>query len=169
LTKDLDQELKGRWEEYLRLFRAGAIYPAFVRLAEIANCVQHCGTTRDSVSKWTSVVRDVVITPNEMHAIRAAAEKNSARVKRILDGAEKINYEEFVLIITLLTELDLLRHYLVERGVTDFSSAVPLYEEMIAAASSPNNRSAHRSAQAAARQNWGIPVSSRWLGTVTIE
>jgi len=164
VAKDLDQELKGRWEEYLRLFREDAVYSAFVRLAEISNCVRHCDMTRESVSKWASLVREVVITPNELLAIRATGNSNTARVQRILDSAEKINYEEFVLIITLLTELDLLFNYLAERGVTVFSSSDPLYEEMLAVASSPINRSAHGSAQASARRNWGIPVYSKWLG-----
>jgi hypothetical protein len=167
VTETLDEELEGRWPEYLRLYGAGAIYSAFVRVAEIANCVQHCGMTREVCSKWTSALGAVVITPGELHSIRVEANRNLARARRMLNVSGEINYEEFVLVITLLTELDLLSHYLTERGVIEFPSADLLYKEVLAVASSPKNRAAHRSAQASARQNWGVPVHSRWLGTGT--
>jgi hypothetical protein len=167
VTENLDEELEGRWAEYLRLFGAGAIYSAFVRLAEIANCVQHCRMTREVRSKWTSAVGEVVIAPGELHSIRVEAGRNLARARRMLNVAGEINYEEFVLVVTLLTELDLLSHYLTERGVIEFPSADLLHDEVLAILSSPRNRAAHRSAQVSARQNWGIPVHSRWLGTGT--
>lgn len=164
MNADLDKVLAGRWTEYLRLASAGAIYAAVIRLAEIANCVRGAGIPPELVSKWISMVREVDIAPGELRSIRAEASQRAQRIRRLVDVGGNLNYEEILLVITLGTELDLLSHFLVERGDSDLLDVDHLEEALSATVSSPSNVSTFHSAQLSAKVNWGLPLRSRWLG-----
>ena len=165
MSRDLASALQERWAEYLRFYREGAIYSAFVRLSEIANCLQHASVPSDLASRWANALGEVKIKPDDLRSISEEVRRKIERVRRMLGVSTGLIYEEFLFAITIRTELDLLAHYLAERGAACLADADSLDADLVAMAGSPRSSSAYRSAQASARQNWGLPLYSKWLGS----
>ena len=140
------------------------MYSAAIRLAEMDNCVRNASPHDAIVEKWKQVINQSVLTDDQLTAIYSEARKRIERLKRMVGVGSQFGYEELLLAITDRTELDLLCHYLRAVGLIPSFDAGELDDDLLAIASSRQNSAAFKSAQAAARRNWGLPVRSSWLG-----
>jgi hypothetical protein len=162
-VRELQVTLEERWTEYVRLYEQRETYSAFVRLGEIANCLNHATLRDQLIRKWSARISNVPVTAKDLHALRSAASEQVGRVSAILRVGTTFTYEELLLAITTRIELELLSNFLRVRGIPVPLETSSLDEQLAATARDEVNASAFRSAQAAARENWGIPVHSRWL------
>lgn len=155
--------LQGRWTEYQRLLEVRASYAPLVRLAEIDNVLSQEGVPRPISHKWALIVQEEKI-PDEMYRkALAEAEQNVSRLKRMLSAETNFTYEEMVLAITLRVELQLLAEFLLKRrGAIEFAPDLA-DKDLREVAGNSQNVSALRSAKAAAKRNWGIPIRSSWF------
>lgn len=163
MPSDLPKELQGRWAEYLHYLKAGAMYSAFVRLGEILNCLNHCRLPQGKVQEWRAMVLGTERTEEEIRSAQTEAKREAARMHDIMSVGSKFEYEELVLLITMRVELELLSEYLADRNVVAAVDGEALDRELGVIAKSAANAATFRSAQLAARTNWGIPLHSAWL------
>lgn len=163
MSRAIANALDERWAAYLRLYGKKAIYSAFVRLSEIANCLQHGQIPLGLASKWSAALNEVTISPDAVQSIRCEARNKIERLQRIVGSSGILAYEEILFVITLRTELDMLLSYLEDRGIEDLPDASSLDDDVLAIARSLGSSSAYRSAQESARRNWGLPLRSKWL------
>ena len=166
MTATLESTLEAKWAEYLRLREQNTNYSAFVRLGEIANCVRCAQIPPPVKSKWVDVLEQVNVPADVLRSITSDAKKDLECIARILSVEGTLLYEETVLLITLRVQVEMLFAFLAERGFVDRPDTNRVDEQLRAVAWSPENRSAYRSGQQAARRNWGLPLQSEWLGTV---
>jgi hypothetical protein len=169
LGRDLANAIDGRWADYLRLCREGAIYSASVRLGEIANCLRFAQLASDLASKWSGALKRVTMSPDMIQAVREEARTKAERLGRMLHGDSSMTYEEMLLLITIRVELEMLFAFLAERRIGDLPDLSSLDADLSAAACSPKNAAAYVTAQESARKNWGLPLRSEWLGTDAIQ
>jgi hypothetical protein len=143
--------------------RGSRSYAAFVRLAEIDNVLSQDGVPWPISHKWALIVQNETI-PDEMYRnALAEAEQNVSRLKRMLSVGTNFTYEEMVLAITLRVELQLLAELLLKRrGAIEFAPDLA-DEDMQEVSGHSQNVCAFRSAKAAAKRNWGIPIRSSWF------
>jgi len=169
MSNNLADELQERWEAYLRYYREGAIYSAFVRLSEIANWLKFVGVPSNLVSTWADTLRKVEVTSNDLQSIGEEVDQRIERIRRILDADTDLIYEEILLVITIRTELDLLSWYLADRGAEELADASSVDQALGAIAQAPKSSAVFRSAQASAKKNWGLPLHSKWLSNDTMQ
>jgi hypothetical protein len=93
----------------------------------------------------------------------AEAMKKVSRVKHILGIGTTFNDDELLLVITHRVQLGLLAQFLAKRGAVPEFHLSSIDDEMRRVAGYRENAAAFRSAQAAARKNWGAPIQSSWL------
>ena len=155
--------LQNRWTEYQRLLEVRASYAPLVRLAEIDNVLSQEGVPWSISHKWGLIVQEETI-PDEMYRrALAEAEQNVSRLKRMLSAGTNFTYEEMVLAITLRVELQLLAEFLLKRrGAIEFTPDLA-DEDLREVSEYSQNVSAFRSAKAAAKRNWDIPIRSSWF------
>lgn len=165
MRTNLIDKLNERWAAYRLFYREGAIYSAFVRLSEIANCLQHGNVPSTEMARWAEALRLVEATPNDLLSISGEAKQQIERVRRMLDTGTELIYEEALLIITVRTELELVFKFLRDRGVSEVADASSLDHDLNVVLRSPKSSAVFRSAQAAAKKNWGLPLHSRWLSS----
>jgi hypothetical protein len=165
LRRNLIDKLNERWAAYRLFYREGAIYSAFVRLSEIANCLQHGNLPSTDKGRWADALRVVEATPNDLLSIGGEAKQQIERVRRMLGTGTDLIYEEALLIVTVRTELELVFKFLSDRGVSDLADASSLDHDLNEILRSPKSSAVFRSAQAAAKKNWGLPLHSRWLSS----
>ena len=83
--------------------------------------------------------------------------------QRMLSAGTNFTYEEMVLAITLRVELQLLAEFLLKRrGTIEFAPDLA-DKDLREVSGYSQNVSAFRSAKAAAKRNWGIPIRSSWF------
>lgn len=164
-AEETTSALEGRWREYVRLYRGGALYSAFVRLAEIAHCLRHDALSPEVSDQWRAALDSLNVSGEEVRAVLHEAREEIKRLQRILSVGARYTYEELVLLITSRVELELLSDFLGERGFDRLEMPITLDNDLEAIASSASNAGGFGSAQAAARKSWGLPLRSRWLGS----
>jgi hypothetical protein len=163
VTEDIEPVLAERWADYQRLTAAGAAYSALVRLAEMDNVLDHQDGHDPVVRKWKRTVGEVQI-PNAMRGGAVAeAMKDVSRVQRILSIGTTFIYEELLLVITIRVQLELLSQFLAQRGEAPDFHLSAIDDEMRRVAGYHENASAFRSAQTAAKRNWGAPIQASWI------
>ena len=139
------------------------MYSAAVRLAEVDNCVRNASPHDTVVEKWKQLIDQAGLTDDQLTVAYSEARTRIERLKRMVGVGSQFGYEELLLAVTDRTELDLLCHYLRAAGLVPGFDAGELDDDLMAIARSPQNSGSFKSAQAAARRNWGLPVRSRWL------
>ena len=155
--------LQNRWTEYQRLLEVCASYAALVRLAEMDNILSQEGATWPISHEWPLIVQKETISDEMYRKALAEAEQNVSRLKRMLSVGTNFTYEEMLLAITLRVELQLLAELLLKRrGAIEFTPDLA-DEDLREVFGYSQNVSAFRSAKAAARRNWGIPIRSSWF------
>jgi hypothetical protein len=165
LTPALSHALEERWAQYIRLREQQAHYAAFVRLAEIANCLRYGKLSPQIRLKWTQRVAQPDLTQEIIKSIEVEAQNGMDRIQRIV-GTGALIEDEALLVITLGVQLEVLLVYLKERGARsslDLGRVDALLQTM---ASEPENLAVYRSALRAAKQNWGLPLQSKWLSSL---
>lgn len=165
MSRNVIDELESRWEAYLKFYREGAIYSAFVRLSEIANCLQHGDVSSNVIAKWSEALRRVEPTHDDLSTIGREARHQIARIRQMLNAGVDLTYEEVLLAITVRTELDLLSGFLGDRGVVIDAEVGSLDEDLDEVARARRSLVVFRSAQKAAKKNWGLPLRSKWLSS----
>jgi hypothetical protein len=164
MAKDVSQVLEERWSDYLRFDREGEACSAFVCLAEITQCLNYASLPQQLTQKWSVMIQNVPITDEDMRSVRTAVAQKIRQMQRIVNVGTRFIYEEALLLISVRVELELLSAFLAERGIPMAMDLAAVDDALLAiATSSPANARDFRSAQAAAKQNWGIPLHSRWL------
>lgn len=155
--------LQNRWTEYERLLEVRASYAALVRLAEIDNVLSQEGVPWPISEKWALIVQKETIPDKMYRKALAEAEQNVSRLKRMLSVGANFTYEEMVLAITLRVELQLLAELLLKRrGAIEFAPDLA-DDDLQEVSGCSQNVSVFRSAKAAAKRNWGIPIRSSWF------
>ena len=155
--------LQNRWTEYERLLEVRASYAALIRLAEIDNVLSQEGVPWPISHKWALIVQKETIPDAMYRKALAEAEQHVSRLKRMLSVGTNFTYEEMVLAITLRVELQLLAELLLKRrGAIEFAPDLA-DEDLQEVSGYSQNVSAFRSAKAAAKRNWGIPIRSSWF------
>ena len=155
--------------DYLRFYRAGATCSAFVKLAEITHCLNYATLPQELTRKWNATIQNVSITDEDIRSVRTAVVQNIQRMQRIVNVGTRFIYEESLLLITIRVELELLSAFLAERGIAMTMDFAALDDALLAIATSSANARDFRSAQTAAKQNWGIPLHTRWLEGPTVQ
>lgn len=159
----IERLLAQRWTRYEEYKRSGAAYSALVRLGEIINVLRHGGISEPVGRKWNVAARQVEVS-NEMYRQAVAeAKQNISRVERMLGIGTTFLYEELMLALTVRVELGLLCEFFIDRGIALEFSPGSFDEKLLEVSRRKENVVAFRSAQAAAKRNWGVPVQSPWL------
>lgn len=143
--------------------RAGAAYSALVRLGEIDNCLRYGDLPEPLVRKAHTAIHRAAISDEVLAKASAEAKGNLARLKQMLSVGTRFTYEELLLAITMRVELELLEDFLRGRGMAVEFDARSLDDDLLEVARYHQNSSAFRSAQIAAKRNWGLPLRSQWL------
>lgn len=100
-------KLLSKIEKCRAYVREGHAYAAAESLAEI-----HCnisGLKGDARSCWDEEIRHTVFTPAEHRKIDETLVARCRRIERILSVGEEWQWEEFILILTLRTEVEIVR------------------------------------------------------------
>jgi hypothetical protein len=163
VTEDIEPILGERWADYQRLRAAGATYAALVRLGEIGNVLDHTNGHDPVVRKWKPTVVEAQIPDAMRRAAIAEAIKNVSRLQRMLSIGTTFTYEELMLAITTRVELELLSRFLAQRGETPDFHLSAIDDQLRRVAGHYENASAFRSAQTAARRNWGTLIQASWI------
>ena len=158
-----EQQLAQRWTRYEEYKRSGAAYSALVRLGEIINVLRHGGTSEAVARKWNVAARQVEVSDEMYGQAVAEAKQNISRVQRMLGVGTKFLYEELMLALTVRVELGLLCEFFIDRGLALEFSPASFDEQLLEVSRHKENVVAFRSAQAAAKRNWGVPIRSPWL------
>jgi hypothetical protein len=169
VAKDLSQALEERWASYLRYYGAGETYSAFVCLAEIAHCLNYETLPQQPTQKWSAAIQNVSITDEDIRSIHTAVAQKIQQLQRIVSVGTRFIYEEALLVITIRVELELLSAFLEQRGIAVTMDVAAVDDDLQAIATSSGNAQDFRSAQNAAKQNWGIPLHTRWLEGPTVQ
>jgi predicted oxidoreductase len=169
VAKDLSQALEERWTDYLRFRQKGEIFSAFARLAEITHCLNYANLPQKLAQKWRATVQNVSITDGDIRSIRTTADQRIQRLQRIVSVGTRFIDEEALLLITIRIELELLSAFLVERGIALAMDIAAVDDDLRTIATLPDNAQDFRSAQNAAKQNWGIPLHTRWIESFTLQ
>jgi hypothetical protein len=163
VTEGIEPILTERWADYQRLRAAGAAYAALVKLGEIGNVLDHNEGNDPAVQKWKLSVGQAQIPDAMREAAVAEAIKSASRLQRMLSIGTTFTYEELMLAITMRVELELLSEFLAQRGQTPEFHLSAIDDELSRVAGLHENASAFRSAQTAARRNWGVPIQASWI------
>jgi len=159
----IERLLAQRWTRYEEYKRSGAAYSALVRLGEIINVLRH-GDISEPVGRKGDVAAGKVEVSDEMYRQAVAeAKQNISRVERMLGIGTTFLYEELMLALTVRVELGLLCEFFIDRGIALEFSPGSFDEKLLEVSRRKENVVAFRSAQAAAKRNWGVPVQSPWL------
>jgi hypothetical protein len=163
MRSKLREEMTRRWSEYERFRKEGVTYSAIVRVSEMENCLSGQIGADGEAEKWNELVRSVKL--NDIEAQRACdeAQRQLARLERIVGTGLNLNYEELLLAITLRVELELFTGFCADRGIACAVHPEVADADMIALASSKESGSLFKRAKAAAKANWGVPLKSHWL------
>jgi hypothetical protein len=160
---NIEPILTERWATYQRWIAAGEPYSALVKLAEMGNVLDHQDAHDPVVQKWKRTVAEEQIPDTMRRAAIAEAMKKVSRVKHILSIGTTFNDDELLLVITHRVQLGLLAQFLAKRDAVPEFHLSSIDDEMRRVAGYRENAAAFRSAQAAARKNWGPPFQSSWL------
>lgn len=160
---DFDGAILIRWGEFERLHKAGAAYPAIVRLAEIDNFLRNQRTQPRLVEKWSSAIGEVELSSEMVSSAMDDAKQSLVKLARMLSVGTTFTYEELLFALTMRVELDLFVQFLARRGIKIDLDVTLADNELLEIARGRENIAAFRSARAAAKRNWGIPVASEWL------
>jgi hypothetical protein len=163
VTEGIELVLTERWADYQRLRAAGAAYAALVRLGEIDNILNQNEGHDPAVQKWKLSVGQAQIPDAMREAAIAEAFKSVSRLRRMLSIGTTFVYEELMLAITIRVELELLSRFLAQRGTAPDFHLLAIDDELRRVAVHHENASAFRSAQTAARRNWGAPIQASWI------
>lgn len=146
-----------RWAEYRDLWARGACYAAVLRLAEIYSVRD--AITEGEVNELRRHGLAIKADPAISETLRGEMGKNVSRVRRVLSSGRRLLGEEFLLVITIAVQLDLLAAFLEDLGVvTDFEVPADITSEIKEAGLRKGNERAYASAVSSARLNWGLPV-----------
>ena len=159
----IERLLAQRWTRYEEYKRSGAAYSALVRLGEIINVLRHGGISDPVGRKWNVAARQVEVSDEMYRQAVAEAKQNISRVERMLGIGTTFLYEELMLALTVRVELGLLCEFFIDRGIALEFSPGSFDEKLLEVSRRKENVVAFRSAQAAAKRNWGVPVQSPWL------
>lgn|SRR5258708_2158858 len=163
VTEGIEPVLAERWADYQRLRAAGAAYSALVRLGEIGNVLDHKDGHDPAVQKWKLTVGEAQIPDAMRGAAIAEAIKDVSRLQRMLSIGTTFTYEELMLAITIRVQLELLSQFLAQRGEAPDFHLSAIDDGLRRVAGHHENASAFRSAQTAARRNWGAPIQASWI------
>jgi hypothetical protein len=143
--------------------REQCFYAALVGLAEVGNVLDQQDAHDPVAQKWKRMVGEEQISDAVHDAAIAEAMKKVSRALHILSVGTTFIYEELVLVITIRVELGLFAQFLARRGEAPDFRLSSIDDEMRRVAGYRENAGVFRSAQAAARKNWGAPIQSSWL------
>jgi hypothetical protein len=159
----IEQLLAQRWARYEEYKGSGAAYSALVRLDEIINVLRHGGVSEPVARKWNVAARQVEVSDEMYRQTVTEAKQNISRVQRMLGVGTTFLYEELMLALTVRVELGLLCEFFIDRGIPLEFSADSFDEKLLEVSGRKENVVAFRSAQAAAKRNWGVPIRSPWV------
>ncbi len=151
------KELNRLWSEFERLWRLGERYSALLNVAEIHACLEKLEPNLRR--EFESRCQSVQLTRDVLEAADAGIKRDERRILRVLSVGNLWNDDEFLLLITLKVQTDLLLAFLNARGKNLRSeSDAKCLLAIKAAAESIENRNAYRQAVSLVRQNWRLPV-----------
>jgi hypothetical protein len=157
------QPVSDRWAEFERLYKAGATYSAFTRLGEIENYLGHRSPKGAPAEKWRTRLREVRLSDADVGKARGGALESLERLTRMTSVGTRFSYEELLLAITMRVELEVFADFLKKRSLAVDLDTAAVDRDLVDLARSGENAATFRSAQNAARTNWGIPLKSSWL------
>lgn len=161
---DLEAQLDERFEWYLSLQQTGVHYSALKRIAEIFNCLPKLAGEQQK--RWIERVSREMLLHDVVKATEDGIENDAQRIRRILSFGTKWNSDELLLVVQLKIEIEmviaLLNHY--SQTVVSIASYKDIDEDIVEIANSKENARAFDMAVSLMRRNWGLPLSSRWLG-----
>lgn len=146
-----------RWKEYRTLRSAGECYSALLRIAEIFGSLGSLEPKeRETQQKRCE---EVVLDESELERIEKEFKEKEGKLSRILSVGNKWNEDEWLLVITIRIQNDLLQSYLFHRGYRFSTCEIcPRAEILKQASLSPANQRAFDTALRMARRNWGLPI-----------
>ena len=163
MASNLKHAIDRCWSEYQHLRGEGALYAAAVRVAEIADCLRVHGSNHEDAQGWLAKTESVQFSVNEIERACDEAVHRLQRLQQVVGTGSKFTYEELLFAITSRVQLELFVQFCMEHHIPCGLDPTVVDGELSALASSKQNATEFRRAQAAARKNWGMPLSSRWL------
>jgi len=158
----MGNEIQERWQEYERFKSVGEEYSALGRVAEIHSCLPKL--PHKLKLEFGRRCRKVVLDSKVIESAKAGIREDEERIIRICSIGTKWHAEEFVLLITLQVQIDLLLRFLEDRGFTLRSKTNEECLQAIKhAARSTQNRRAFEHAASLAKRNWGLPIDHELL------
>jgi hypothetical protein len=153
------------WMDYVRLLKGRETYSAIARLAEISNVLRGDHVGKREAEKWRAQLSEAEISTQMLGDVVQGLSAAATRLDRILGVGINFTGEELLLVLTIRVEASLVFEFLRDRGsIFDFDFS-RIDEEMTRVAQSRENAETFRREVLRARNNWGIPIQSEWLGT----
>jgi hypothetical protein len=157
LSNDLSNQLSSQLAEAESFISRRAFYPAFVRIANVHASLEHLNKpTRELFLKWCL---KTPLNRETLEAIEAGIKKDIKQVERILAVGKSWIYEEWVVILTSIVQIDLLCDFLAVRGIKSGLMPGSLRSEIESLRKSKFNKEPFESALSSIRKNWGLPVN----------
>lgn len=138
-----------------------AFYAAFLRFANVHSSLSVL--TGKTKASFVGRCMAVPLGGEILDAVNRGMAESIARVRRILAVGQSWMYEEWVLILTSLIQVDLVSSFLSARGLQPRSSSDNLWAQICALSHRRSNRASFESASASLRRNWSLPVNHPFL------
>jgi len=164
MRKPLATQLEEYFAQYERFLRGGAYHSALSWLAQIAHCVKEFVSSGGERGLWLARIEGESLPPEVLRGALVEAERQLAHVRRIIEIDEApVIEDEALLVLTVREEVDLMREFLLSRGVeVPQFDCTELDRDIARIAKMKRNRAAFDSAFAAMRRNMPLPLKTRW-------
>jgi hypothetical protein len=156
-------QLEERFQWYRKFVEERAWHSAVIKLAEISHCLPYL--PKDEQRAWTQRIRDEAVSVKGLAEAEAEIWAQVDRIRRILSIGNRWNAEEILLVLQTRIEIELSLEFL--NKCLAIESAISLQDidrDIEALSKSESHRSHFTWAVRKMKQNWGLPIHSKWLG-----
>ena len=160
----LQAELQERFRFSNELLQAGEYHSALNYLAEIFHCLS--ALDEESQRQWTASLMSEKLSPEMLNAGVEGIEQEAQIIRRILSVGTVWNGEEILLVLTKRIQIDLLLDFLTEFCSYDRTVSIDDIDERLnSIAQSKENKHSFEESRNLMKENWGLPINSKWLST----
>jgi hypothetical protein len=162
----IEEKLQESFRFANELFKAGAYHSALNSLAEIFHCLPILDSS--TRRRWENRLRSQKLSVETLNAGFVGIEEEVRIIRRILSIGTVWNGDEILLVLMKRIEIDLLLTFLTE--FCSYHEAVSLDyidERIKSIAETKENKHTFEEAKGLMRKNWGLPINSKWLRTVS--
>jgi len=162
MKSNLAKQLVQRFRWYKELFEEGAWTSAVTRLAEIYHCASNLPKNEQAL--WIARIRDEGLSDDAIKEVEAGIRKKIQRLRKIVSTGNRWTAEEILLVVQKRIELEMLFAFLSDEFPAETMASLDEIDQSIVTLSNSKEHGRHFAwARRKMRQNWGLPIRSKWL------